>query len=100
MVFRSPAHERSEARLEAHRKYIDIQYVIAGVEEMGWNARIRCQQPHGQYDAEKDIEFFADTPNSYVTVHPGEFVIFFPDDAHAPLIGRGEVHKVVIKAPM
>jgi YhcH/YjgK/YiaL family protein len=74
--------------------------VIAGVEEMGWSARSRCQRPHGQYDAEKDIEFFADTPDSYVTVLPGEFVIFFPDDAHAPLIGTGEIHKVVIKVPM
>ena len=99
MVSRSPARRRSEARLEAHRKYIDIQYVIAGVEEMGWSARTRCLQPDGQYDAERDIEFFADTPDSYVTVHPEEFVIFFPDDAHAPLLGVGEVHKIVIKVP-
>jgi YhcH/YjgK/YiaL family protein len=97
MVSRSPARHRSEARLEAHRKYIDLQYVIAGIEEMGWSARSDCQQPHGQYNAEKDVEFFADTPNSYVTVRPGEFVIFFPDDAHAPLIGTGEVRKVVVK---
>ena len=100
MVSRSPARQRSEARLEAHRRYIDIQYLIAGVEEMGWKARSRCQRPHGQYDAEKDIEFFNDVPDSYVTVRPGQFVIFFPDDAHAPLIGTGEVHKVVIKVPM
>ena len=100
MISRSPTRQRSEARLEAHRRYIDIQYVIAGVEEMGWSARSRCQQPHGQYDAEKDIEFFADVPDSFVTVLPGEFVVFFPDDAHAPLIGTGEIHKVVIKVPM
>ncbi len=100
MVSRSPGRQRSEGRLEAHRKYIDIQFVIAGVEEMGWKARSRCQRPQHQYDPEKDIEFFADVPNSYVTVHPGEFVIFFPDDAHAPLIGTGVVHKVVIKVPL
>ena len=97
MVSRSPARRRSEARLEAHRQYIDIQYVIAGPEEMGWRPRSRCQQSHGQYDAEKDIEFFGETPDSFVTVRPGDFVIFFPDDAHAPLIGTGEIHKVVIK---
>ena len=100
MVSRSPARQRSEARLEAHRKYIDIQYVISGVEEMGWKARSRCQRPHDQYDAEKDIEFFADVPDNYVTVLPGQFVVFFPDDAHAPLIGTGEVHKIVIKVPI
>ena len=100
MVSQSPARQRSEARLEAHRRYIDIQIVVAGVEEMGWKARSRCQRPHNQYDTEKDVEFFADTPDSYVTVHPGEFVVFFPDDAHAPLIGTGTIHKVVIKVPM
>jgi YhcH/YjgK/YiaL family protein len=99
MVSRSPARHRSEARLEAHRRHIDIQYLIAGIEEMGWRSRSRCQQPQGQYDAEKDVEFFGDTPDSYVTVRPEEFVIFFPDDAHAPLIGAGGVHKVVIKVP-
>ncbi len=96
-VSRSPARQRSEASLEAHHRYIDIQFVISGVEEMGWRARSRCQRPQAQYDSEKDIEFFADTPDSYVTVRPGEFVVFFPDDAHAPLIGTGVVHKVVIK---
>ena len=97
LLSRSPARRRSEARLEAHRKHIDIQYIIAGVEEMGWSPLSRCRQPHGCYDAEKDIEFFSDAPEGYITVRPGEFVIFFPDDAHAPLIGTGEVHKVVIK---
>ncbi|MEI8373778.1 MAG: YhcH/YjgK/YiaL family protein [Planctomycetota bacterium] len=100
LVFRSPTRQRSEARLEAHRKYIDIQFVISGVEEMGWSPRSRCQRPHDQYDAEQDIEFFGDTPDSYVTVLPSEFVVFFPDDAHAPLIGTGEVRKIVVKVPM
>ena len=100
LVSRSPARHRSEAPLEAHRKHVDIQYLIAGIEEMGWRSRSRCQQPQGQYDAEKDIEFFGDTPDGYVTVRPGEFVVFFQDDAHAPLIGTGGVHKVVIKVPV
>jgi YhcH/YjgK/YiaL family protein len=96
---RSPARQRSEARLEAHRNYIDIQYVISGVEEMGWKARSRCERPHDQYDAEKDIEFFADSPDSYVALLPGEFVVFFPDDVHVPLIGTGTVFKAV-KVPV
>ena len=99
-VSRSPGRRRSEARLEAHRKYIDIQYIIAGVEEMGWRAIGGCEHPRGPYDAQQDIEFFDDAPDSYVTVHPGEFVVFFPDDAHAPLIGSGEIHKIVVKVPV
>ena len=39
MVFRSPTRQRSEARLKAHRKHIDIQYLISGVEEMGWSTQ-------------------------------------------------------------
>ena len=38
-ISRSPARRRSEARLEAHRRHIDIQCVINGVEEMGWTPR-------------------------------------------------------------
>jgi biofilm protein TabA len=100
LVSRAPTRQRSEARLEAHRIYIDIQCSISGVEEMGWKSRTQCHEPYGDYDAEKDVEFFSDTPDSYVTVSPGAFVIFFPDDMHAPLIGSGEVHKVVIKVPL
>ena len=100
VVTRSPLRRRSEAHLEAHRRFIDIQCVIAGVEEMGWKSRPQCRDLHSPYDAGKDIEFFSDTPDSYVTVHAGEFVIFFPSDAHAPLIGSGEVHKVVVKVPL
>jgi len=100
MVSQSPMRQQSEVRLETHRQYIDIQYVIAGVEEMGWKSRTQCHERYGSYDAEKDIEFFSDRPDTYVTVQSGELVIFFPDDAHAPLIGTGEVHKVVVKVPL
>ena len=80
-MFRSPGRRRSEARLEAHRCHTDIHCVCAGVEEMGWKPRSRCRQPQGEYNAEKDVEFFVDEPYSYIAVHPGEFVIFFPEDA-------------------
>jgi YhcH/YjgK/YiaL family protein len=49
------------------------------------------------YDADKDIGFFKDQPDSWTPVPPGSFVIFFPQDAHAPLVSSGELHKVVLK---
>ena len=97
MVSKPTTHLREEAKLEAHRKYIDIHYLINGVEQIGWKSRTQCQKREGQYDAAKDFELFADKPDAYVDVHPGAFAIFFPDDAHAPLIGRGQLHKVVVK---
>ena len=91
------ARPREGAKLEAHRKYIDIQYVIAGVDEMGWRSRSVCHKVDTPYDAEKDFELFSDPVDSWIAVKPGMFTIFFPGDAHAPLIGKGELHKIVIK---
>ena len=94
---REPARSREQARLEAHRKYIDIQVVLAGIDEMGWKPRSRCTSPDVPYDADADIEFFADPPDAWVAVDAGAFAVFFPGDAHAPLVGESEIHKVVVK---
>ena len=94
---KSAARPREEAKLEAHRKYIDVQYVIAGTDEMGWKSRSTCRQVDTPYNSEKDFELFSDRPDVWVPVGPGMFTIFFPDDAHAPLVGQGELHKIVIK---
>ena len=96
-ISQGPGRPRAEANLEAHRKYIDIQYVIAGAEEMGWKPTADCRISHVPYDAEKDIEFFKDIPDSWNPVPAGSFVIFFPEDAHAPLVGIGQIHKAVLK---
>jgi len=97
MISKGPGKSRAEAKLEAHRKYIDIQYVIAGTEEMGWRPTADCKLTDTSYDADKDIGFFKDQPDSWTHVPPGSFVIFFPQDAHAPLVGSGEIHKAVLK---
>ncbi len=96
-ISQGPGRSRDEANLEAHRKYIDIQYVIAGHEEMGWKPTADCRISHTPYDAAKDIEFFKDAPDSWNPVPAGSFVIFFPEDAHAPLVGTGQIHKAVLK---
>jgi biofilm protein TabA len=91
------ARRREDVVLEAHRRFIDIQFVLRGIEEMGWRSRLQCGTPSADYDAERDLEFFADRPSSWVTVKAGEFAVFFPEDAHAPLAGSGEIVKVVLK---
>src|SRR5262249_38422291 len=52
---------RAAARLEAHRRYIDIQYTIGGDEEIGWTPLAACAAPAGTFDSTKDIVFFVDT---------------------------------------
>ncbi|MEY4432204.1 MAG: hypothetical protein RLZZ44_334 [Bacteroidota bacterium] len=87
----------AECKLESHKKYIDIQYVIRGEELMGVttqnNQTILDQNP------EKDYTFYEGT-TSLVLVSKGMFTIFFPDDLHQPCVQAGsasEVKKVVIK---
>lgn len=88
---------RAEAKLECHRRYIDIQLVLAGVDEMGWKPLAECAEPATGYDAARDIQFFKDTPSSWIATPPGSFCLFFPNDAHAPLVSEGLIRKVVVK---
>lgn len=92
-----PAKTKEMARLEAHRRYIDIQLVLEGDETMGWKPLADCHNPVSDHSLEKDIRFFHDAPASWVPVPPDHFCIFFPEDAHAPLVGSGQIRKVIVK---
>lgn len=78
--------------LEAHRNYIDVQYIVEGIEQMGV-AIHEEQVPHKPYDPEQDYMLF-DTSYDMITVKKGMFAIFFPDDLHMPDIATGELSKV------
>jgi YhcH/YjgK/YiaL family protein len=97
LVNRDPGRGRAGARLEAHRKYIDIQYLAGGSEEIGWLPTPECRQVSEPYDADRDIMFFADAPAAWVNLPVGKFMIFYPQGAHAPLASTGDNVKVVIK---
>lgn len=88
---------RNGARLESHRRYIDIQLTIDGVEEIGWRTLGECRTPSGPFDEGRDIGFFDDAPESWMIVPAGTFAIFFPEDAHAPLGGTGLLRKAIFK---
>jgi YhcH/YjgK/YiaL family protein len=82
---------------EAHRKYIDVQYVAEGQELMGY-ANLRYLQA-GEYDAEKDF-LPLQGEGSYVLMKAGTFVVLTPQDAHIPQIAVDlpqPVKKVVVK---
>jgi YhcH/YjgK/YiaL family protein len=85
------------ARLESHRHHIDIQLTIAGEEWIGWTPLAACTNPDGAFDPERDVGFYRDRPDTWLAVPPGTFAIFFPDDAHAPLAGRGPLKKAIVK---
>jgi biofilm protein TabA len=97
LVDHTEGRGREGARLEAHRRYLDIQFTIDGCEEIGWMSLTECRQATGGFDLSRDIQFFSDSPRAWVTVPAGHFAIFFPEDAHAPLAGRGAVKKANVK---
>ncbi|MDD3108449.1 MAG: YhcH/YjgK/YiaL family protein [Alistipes sp.] len=97
-VSHTPLREPQQAPLEAHNRYIDIQILVEGTEEgFGWSPRGALKAPVGVFDTAQDIQFFEDTPVTYYTLRPGEFTIFMPQDAHAPMIGQGMIHKIIVK---
>ena len=86
-----------QARLEVHDKYIDIQIPLSKSEVFGMKPRSECKEPDGEFDVEKDILFFKDASEEFITAQIGDIVTFAPDMAHAPLIGEGVIHKAIFK---
>ena len=85
------------AVLETHVEMIDIQIPISAEETFGYTPL--SDLPNYEYDAEKDITKYGETKSqTYVTVKPGQFVIFFPQDGHAPCITIvPEIKKAIFK---
>jgi biofilm protein TabA len=85
------------AVLEAHRRFIDIQFVIEGTDMIGWRPVRECVRVTQPYEASKDVELYAERPLSWSQVTGPAFAVYFPGDAHAPLGGTGRLRRAVIK---
>ena len=83
---------------EAHKKYIDIQYIVEGEEQIGVGA-LSGMAEEINANPEGDIWFYHG-PVTGIKMEKGNFAVFFPQDAHAPGIATGDpapVKKVVVK---
>ena len=78
----NPTNPITDQLLESHIKYIDVQYVVEGVEKMGVTMNVG-QKPKKDYDDTDDYMLFHE-PYDIITVKAGMFAIFFPDDIHMP----------------
>ncbi|MDD2285349.1 MAG: YhcH/YjgK/YiaL family protein [Paludibacter sp.] len=87
----------SEARMETHNKFIDIQVPVGKAERMGWKAAEKLNEITEAYSETKDITFFADKATCFIDVQPFEFAIFFPEDGHQPGISSGTYKKIIVK---
>ena len=83
--------EEKDCVLEGHHKYIDIQYVIQGVELMGFTPL--TNQISVEENLEKDYTFYKGE-TSMLRVEEGMFTIFFPEDLHRPSVKADEISKV------
>jgi YhcH/YjgK/YiaL family protein len=87
-----------EGLWEAHRKHIDIQFLVTNKEQIGYT-NLNHVKTYKEYDDNEDIEFFKGEGN-YLPIRAGIFVIFYPQDVHMPGIAIDKpesVKKVVIK---
>lgn len=89
--------EASLEKFECHDKYIDIQICVNGLETIAWKPRGKCKITNGGYDLDRDRRFFNDEPDMFFELTTNQFAIFFPEDVHAPMIGNGEIKKLVFK---
>lgn len=84
-------------KFECHDLNIDIQICVNGLETIAWKPREKCNIPNGDYNTEKDVRFFSDEPDMFFQLTNNQFVIFYPEDVHAPMIGEGTIKKLVFK---
>jgi YhcH/YjgK/YiaL family protein len=90
----------ADVKFEAHRKYIDIQYVISGTVQMSLTPMSMQKEITSPYNPTKDVEFQTVTKFSSRVATPARFFVFFPSDIHQPDVKVNEsvpVRKVVLK---
>lgn len=87
-----------EQKLEIHRRYIDVHIPLSGTEIIGWKAlHSLTSPPLAPFNEKEDFALYAEATDTYVEVRPGECLIAFPEDAHAPIIGNGTLRKLIAK---
>lgn len=96
--------EQNELGYEAHREYIDIQYLISGEEKI-CSVPLEYLKEKAPYNAEKDIAFYeeADVKPQELLLGNGYFAILYPQDGHMPQLcvkAPTAVKKVVVKVKL
>ncbi len=87
-----------EQVLEVHRRYIDVHFPLSREEIMGWSSlSVLATESMQPFNEEDDFAVYAERAQSYLTIHPDEFAIVWPEDAHAPIIGQGALRKLIAK---
>ena len=90
----------NQGKWEAHRKYIDIQFMIEGSEKIGVG-EIQDFSTKEIYNEEQDVEFLeTQEKQQFITLKENEYIILYPQDVHMPQICNdipSYVKKAVVK---
>ncbi|WP_272700615.1 YhcH/YjgK/YiaL family protein [Desulfovibrio sp. Fe33] len=97
VVAKGPGRKAEDALIETHDHYIDLAYVISGTDNIGWKARRDLGPSVEASDPRSDVAFYSDAPTHWAEVLPGMIAVYFPEDAHMPMISDGEIHKIIMK---
>lgn len=98
VMVNEPVMKKPEkARMEVHDRFIDIHVPLSREEGFTWKNRADLETPSEPFHVEKDAQHYDDAADASFVVKPGQFAVFFPEDAHAGCIGEGTIRKLVIK---
>lgn len=84
-------------KLEAHRQYIDIHVPLLQTELIGYKHLSFLGDSDAPFDEAGDCALYTDSQVCWQQVRVGEFLLVYPEDAHAPLVGQGKQRKLIIK---
>lgn len=65
---------------------------------LAWKALEDLENEIKPYEQEGDCALYADAPTAWVDILPGQFVIVYPEDPHAPIVGKGKIRTVDCKS--
>lgn len=86
-----------DQKLEVHRKYIDIHLPLSAPETIGWAPIGALGESENPFNETDDFALYPERATTYFNVLPGQAIIVYPEDAHAPIIGNGTLRKLIVK---
>lgn len=102
MVQKGETKPMEEGNYEAHRKYVDVQIILEGSEEIAW-ADLMDLTEAISYNEEKDAAYYSGPTENNIKITEGMFYAAFPHDGHRPVRHTKEMQfftKIVMKLPV
>lgn len=96
MVQRYKTRPLKDSVWESHRKYIDVQFVFRGEEAFGYVPLNQAPAITTPYDEKIEAQLYAPA-TTIIPLKAGQFVVFYPQDIHAPCLAANEMPADVVK---